>query len=137
MPQRSFSTPLVAAAAALIAACSSSETIENERLTPITNGISRDSVMQIIGRGQIFAVEPVDIDRLYRGFRQDRLDVMGSPYAVLWFHEGRGTVRDSLQRQLDTPILFQADTVVSVGWSAFDKFIEKNKVQLPPALTAK
>ena len=113
----------IAAAAAfgsLMMACGPSDLVGDTKLDPIEGGMPVARVAEIIGNGPLKPLQPSDSLRLYNGFRTQVFLVSGSQYRVIWYREAAGSIEDAITREVETPILMHADTVVGKGWSFYD-----------------
>lgn len=104
-----------------ISACGPSDVVGKDKLDPIKEGMTKQSVMPILGTGPIQPTRANDAVRITNGYRTQSYFVNGANYSVIWYREAIGTLDDSISRQTDTPILFRNDTVMGRGWSYFDK----------------
>ena len=119
---RGFSVALaiVAAATAALAACGPSDLVGKDKIGKLDVGMSRDSVLLVLGTGTLTPNQPGDSLRLIQGFRQQQFFAGGSMYQVIWYRETPGSVEEAITRENETPVLLQADTVIAAGWADFD-----------------
>jgi len=120
--------PLLVAAAV---ACGPSDIVGKAKLKPLHAGMRKDSVLAVLGTGTLKPRQPADSLRLVNGFRTQMFIVEGQLYRVLWYREAPGSIEDAITREQETPILMQNDTIVSVGWSDFDRNAEKLHIPNP------
>ena len=107
------------------AACGASDLVGKEKLAPIKDGAKIGDLASVIGDGPLKPTQVDDSLRLYHGFRQQMFLAKGERYRVIWYRETPGTLDDSITRNVETPILLQADTVIGKGWSYFDDAADK------------
>ena len=115
--------PLSGALLILLAACDSGpkDVVGDGKLDPLKGGTPIAEVTTLLGEGPLKPRQPSDTLRLYHGYRTQAFLAQGERYTVLWYREKAGDVEEPITRELETPILMHADTVVGHGWSFYDK----------------
>ena len=108
-----------------IAACGPSDLVGKEKLAPIKDGAKIADVATIIGEGPLKPNQLDDSMRIFHGFRQQMFMAKGERYTVIWYRDTPGKIEDAVTREVETPILLHADTVMGKGWSYFDDTAEK------------
>jgi hypothetical protein len=121
IPMRASFVRAVPVAALLLAACGPSDLVGKDVIADLHAGMSRDSVLTVLGTGSLTPNQPSDYLRLVKGFRQQQFFTNGAMYQIIWYREKPGSVEEPIARETDTPVLLQADTVVAAGWADFDE----------------
>jgi hypothetical protein len=132
---RKITAPLLITLVAFAAACGDRfEEVGADRLKPIAEGTSRDSVLAVMGTGPLTASFAADSARLLNGFRRDQYFHEGALYEVLYYRELTGNVAEPLDPVKETPIVLQAGKALGWGWSFYTEAtpnLNLPKVTLP------
>jgi hypothetical protein len=133
---RSFvrSSALMGGALLLLSACSDRHEVGEELLKPVHEGMPKDSLALIIGKGPLTALY-ADTLRLENGFRHSVYDVDGKRYEVLYYREQPGNVLEPVDQDVETPIVLTDNKVLGWGWAHYVEAMEQYK--LPTPLTEK
>jgi hypothetical protein len=119
-------------ALALLVACgpsdAPSDVVGKEKIEQLRVGMSRDSVLAVFGNGVLSPADASDTARLVRGFRSERHLIDGVAMQVLWYREQTGSVQESINPNLESPVLLQGDTVIAAGWRDYDEASRKWKL---------
>ena len=115
--------PLSGALLILLAACDSGpkDIVGKGKLDPLKGGTPVAEVVTLLGEGPLKPRQPSDTLRLLHGYRVQAFLAQGERYSVIWYREKEGNVEERITRELETPILMHADTVMGHGWSYFDE----------------
>ena len=115
--------PVSGALLILLAACDSGpkDVVGQGKLDPLKGGTPIAEVATTLGEGPMKPVQPADSLRLFHGYRTQTFLAKGERYTVIWYREAEGNVEMPILRELETPILVHADTVVGHGWSFYDE----------------
>lgn len=105
----------------LLAACGPSDLVGEKKLKPIKNGMTLTEVAGVMGDGPLKPSQPADSLRLFHGFRTQVFLAQGERYQVLWYREKAGSIEEAITREVETPILVHADTVMGKGWAFYDE----------------
>lgn len=125
-------TPIVrrfapAAGALLIfaAACGgTTDLVGKEKLDAVKDGAPIADVVAVIGEGPLKPNQPADSLRLFHGYRTQAFLAAGERYQVIWYREKAGNLEQPITREVETPIMLHADTVMGHGWQFFDEKTE-------------
>jgi hypothetical protein len=124
---------------ALAAACSDYSEVGEDLLKPITAGVSRDSLLTVMGSGPLTG-RYADTLSLDHGFRLSKYLVSGQYYEVLYYREATGDVAEPVRQHTETPIILKDGKVLGWGWKFYvDEGMKKIglptplKEELPPA----
>lgn len=113
------------ALATAVAACGPSDLVGKEKLAPIKDGAKIAEVAGIIGEGPLTPQQTDDSMRIFHGFRKQMFISKGERYTIIWYRDTPGRIEDAITRQVETPIVLHADTVMGKGWSYFDDTADK------------
>lgn len=107
----------------LAAACTPSDAGEDPRLTQLTVGITRDSMLRVINAGSP--------DSMFNVYRRESYLADGVPLEIFFYHpgdlrEGQGpAATESTLR----PIVVRGLTVTGWGWAHFDSVARANDIR--------
>ena len=108
--------------AALLAGC------QDKRVKQVEKGISRDSLLNVIGRGA------PGVDSIPNVYRSDRYLIGGKIYEVFYFSRtGKhlfGAVKDTIPWKELTPIVMIDRVVVGKDWPYLDSLYKSHKISL-------
>ncbi len=121
---------VIGAITALVAACGPSD-VGASRLKPLKAGTDRSIVVSTMGAGPLASNVATDTPRLVNGFRRQAFVTGGRSLEVLWYREAPGSLSDPIERQVETPIVIEADTLVGWGWKFYPKFAADNNLPNP------
>jgi hypothetical protein len=115
--------------AGLVVACGG----EDKRVKELNQGISRDSVMTVIGVNPKNATGPDSFPNVYT---REKYLIDGKNYEVLYFSpENRKFVPgDSVQLRTLTPIVLVDNLLAGKGWPAWDSIAAAHKIVVAPPL---
>jgi len=105
--------------ALLLAACGGGDELGAARLKSMREGMSRDSVMLVLGRGPLTATFS-DTMRLEQGFRRSAYFIDGALVEVLYYREAPGSVSEGVVREMETPVLLKDGKLLGWGWRSYD-----------------
>lgn len=108
---------------ALLTAC------EDERTKAIDTGITRDSLLTVIGK------DAPGIDSLPNVYTRERYLIDGKNYEIMFFsptgeHLYVGTKKDTIPWKELTPIAMIENRVMGKGWDYLDSLYTVNKIPL-------
>jgi len=114
----------VLTSAALLGGCR-----EDKRTAGVDTGITRDSLLTVIGKGA------PGIDSLPNVYQRERYLIGGQNYEIMFFsptgqHAYVGTPKDTIPWQKLTPIAMIDSRVVGKGWEYLDSLYTANKIPL-------
>jgi hypothetical protein len=117
---------------ALSAACSDYSEVGEDLLKPINAGVSRDSLLKVVGSGPLTG-RYADTLSLDHGFRLSKYLVNGQYYEVLYYREAAGDVAEPVRQNTETPIIMKDGKVLGWGWKFY---VEEgiNEIGLPTPL---
>lgn len=120
MPRLSVRSLLFASTSllALAAACSDNSEVGEELLEPIAAGVSRDSLLKVMGSGPLTG-RYADTLSLDHGFRLSQYLVNGQLYEVLYYREAAGDVSEPVRQEMETPIIVKDGKVLGWGWKYY------------------
>ena len=111
-------------AAALLAGC------KDKRIKAVDAGITRDSLLTVIGKGSR------GVDSLPNVYRTDRYLIDGKSYEVFYFSGTSkhlfGPVKDTLPWKELTPIVMIDRVVMGKDWEYLDSLSTAHKIPLRP-----
>ncbi|WP_145979003.1 DUF3192 domain-containing protein [Gemmatimonas phototrophica] len=121
-----------ATALTLLGACGDSGAgdVGADKLEPIAEGTSRDSVLLVMGEGPLTA-QYSDTMRLEHGFRRENYVIDGKSYEVLYYRELQGNVAEQVQQAKETPVVLQNGKVLGWGWKYYLEAMESLKLPNP------
>lgn len=115
---------LALSGAAFLAGC------KDKRIKDVETGITRDSLLTVIGKGA------PGIDSVPNVYRTDRYLIGGKNYEIFFFSgTGKhlfGAVKDTLPWKELTPIVMIDKRVVGKDWKYLDSLSSANKIPLRP-----
>ena len=117
-------TLAMVAVVTVLAACR-----EDKRTAAVDSGISRDSLLTVIGK------QAPGIDSLPNVYTRDRYLIDGKTYEILFFsptgkHLFVGVVKDTIPWKELTPIAMIENRVVGKGWDYVDSLYSAHKIPL-------
>lgn len=107
---------LAIAVATLVAACGGD--VGSDKLDDTETGMSRDSVLAIIGRGAIGA-RGADTGRLVNGHHRQAYFIDGRTIELIWYRERAGGLSDTISTETHTPIILVGDSLAGWGWDYY------------------
>lgn len=114
----------------VLTACGPSD-VGASRLKDLDAGANRTLVVAAMGNGPLASAAPTDAPRLVSGFRRQAFISNGRTIEILWYREAPGSLGDPIERALETPVVFEADTLVGWGWSFYPQFAADNNLPDP------
>jgi len=114
----------------LASACSDRQEVGEKLLKPVHEGMPKDSLAMIIGKGPLTAVY-ADTLRLENGFRRSVYFIDGKTYEVLYYREEPGNVTDPVLQSVETPIVLIDAKVMGWGWAYYVEAMEQYKLPSP------
>ena len=115
-------TLVVLSGAALLAGC------KDKRIKEVNAGITRDSLLTVIGKGSRGA------DSMPNVYRSDRYLIDGRNYEIFYFSGSSkhlyGPVKDTIPWKELTPIVMVDRTVVGKDWDYLDSLASAHKIPL-------
>lgn len=120
LPGRHVRPAIAAVGALALAACG-----PDKRIKELSEGISRDSVLTVIGRGAV-----AGDSGLANVYRREEYLANGHMLEVLFFspkNEREG--RDSVPAKRLTPLVLEDGTLRSWSWSGYDSVAAANKLE--------
>lgn len=120
MPRLSVRSLILASTSllALAAACSDYSEVGEELLEPITAGVTRDSLLKVMGSGPLTG-RYADTLSLDHGFRLSQYLLNGQLYEVLYYREAAGDVKEPVRQEMETPIIIKDGKVLGWGWKYY------------------
>ena len=117
-------------AAVSLSACGKDQ-VGAKRLKPVIAGISKDSVLAIMGTGPLTATYS-DTLRLDHGFRVEKFLIDAKMYEVLYYREEPGNVTEPVEQYTETPVVLTDGKVLGWGWKYYvETAMEELKLPSP------
>jgi len=115
--------------AGLLVACGG----EDKRVKQLSQGITRDSAMTVIGINPKNAKGPDSLPNVYT---TEKYLIEGKNYQVLYFtpENQKFAPGDSVQLRKLTPIVFVDNLLVGKGWTVWDSIAAAHKIVVAPPL---
>lgn len=108
------------AAVLTLTGCSdnSSSDVGADKLSVLSEGTPRDSVLMVMGQGPLTA-QYADTMRLEKGFRRETYLINGKQLEVLYYRELQGNVAEPVVQAKETPLVLQGGKLVGWGWKYY------------------
>ena len=129
-PLARMSVVAIAAISLQLTACGGEGDVGADRLEAISPGVSRDSLMHLIGNGPLTA-QNADTMQLENGYRRSSYLIDGKQFEVIFFRQEPGAVTEPIKRSVETPIVLQDRQVLGWGW---DYYAEAMRLYRLPAV---
>ena len=116
--------------AVLATACLDSKEVGADLLADVHEGMPKDSVLTIVGKGPLTALY-ADTLRVENGFRHSSYLIDGKTYEVLYYREQPGNVAEPVEQARETPIVLAGGKVLGWGWEFYLDAMKQYKLPSP------
>ena len=91
-------------------------------VSALTAGITKDSLIRILGEGPIAKRSADDTIQVFHGYRAQLIVLPDAFLHLIWYRKSAVPFDALPDRSEDTPIILQGATVVVAGWEGFDQY---------------